>query len=188
MRLKGITASVCFGIQFCAAAIGQNKSAGASAVATHSAVAMPSRCDEAPYHLLDFWLGKWDVFDSSDGSKAGSSILENVLNGCVIEVNWVGVGGDKVKEIFYYAKAKKQWNQLWLGDTGRTKQRQLVEQLKDGGVRFQGEVEQFDGGTHLDRSTVIPLPGHRIHQVIETSSDAGKTWHVGFDAEYRKQK
>jgi len=141
-------------------------------------------CDAAPYHDLDFWVGHWDVFDSSDGSKAGSSILEKVVSGCAIEVNWVGTEGDHVKELFYYDKPKQQWVQIWMGDGGATKQRRLLERLHDGGVRFHGEVAQMDGGSHLDRSTVTPLPNGRVHQVIETSKD-GKTWIARFDAEYR---
>jgi hypothetical protein len=44
----------------------------------------------------------------------------------------------------------------------------------------------LDGGSHLDRTTLTPLPGGRVHQVIEISRDAGKTWEIAFDAEYRQ--
>ena len=150
----------------------------------------PSVCQQDPsYRQLDFWVGRWDVFDSHDGSKAGTSVLQTILNDCAIAEEWHEADGSgEVRELFYYQKAKKLWHQIWVSDAGPTKERLLVETLKDGSVRFQGEVAQLDGGSHLDRSTVTPLSGDRIHQVIEISRDDGKTWQVTFDAEYRKQK
>ena len=71
-------------------------------------------------------------------------------------------------------------------DAGPMKEKQLIEEYKDGGVRFQGEIPHLDGGSHLDRTTLTPLPGGRVHQVIEISRDAGKTWEITFDAEYRR--
>jgi hypothetical protein len=144
---------------------------------------------DVAYRQLDFWVGRWDVFNTSDGSKAGTSELQKILQGCAIAEEWHEADGSgEIRELFYYQKAKKLWHQVWISDAGPTKERQLIETLKDRSVRFQGEVAQLDGGSHLDRSTVTPLPGDRIHQVIEISRDGGKTWQVTFDAEYRKQK
>jgi hypothetical protein len=168
---------------FVASAGAQNRNHAGNAQAMASEVG----CDAASYHELDFWIGHWDVFNSSDGSKEGSSVLEKVVSGCAIEVNWVGSEGEHVKELFYYYRPKQQWVQIWVGDGGATKQRRLLERLPDGGVRFQGEVAHMHGGSYLDRSTVTPMPNGRVHQVIETSKD-GKTWITTFDAEYRKQQ
>jgi hypothetical protein len=145
-------------------------------------------CDEPAYHTLDFWVGEWDVFDSQDGTKAGHSVLEKILQGCAIEVNWVGTEGEHVKEIFYYYKPKQKWIQVWIGDRGANKQRQSIELYKSGIVRFQGEVALMTGGSYLDRSTVTPLETGRVHQLIEISRDGGKSWHPTFDAEYRKNE
>ena len=71
---------------------------------------------------------------------------------------------------------------------GPMKEKKLIEELKDGGVRFQGEIPHLNGGSHLDRTTLTPLTQDKVHQVIEISRDAGKTWEVVFDAEYRRHK
>ena len=154
------------------------------ATATHPVTA---GCEEPAYHTLDFWVGEWEVFDSQDGSKAGQSDLKKVLQGCAIQVDWVGSEGEHIKELFYYYKPKQQWIQVWVGDNGGAKQRQFVERSKDGSVRFQGEVALTAGGSYLDRSTVTPVRNGRVHQVIEISRDGGKTWQRRFDAEYRKK-
>ena len=55
-------------------------------------------------------------------------------------------------------------------DAGPIKEKQLMEELQDGGVRFQSEIPHPDGKSHLDRTTLAPLPGGRVHQVIEISA------------------
>jgi len=71
---------------------------------------------------------------------------------------------------------------------GPIKEKKLVEELKRGGVRFQGEIPRPDGSVYLDRTTLTPLAGDRVQQVIEISRDEGKTWQLTFDAEYRRPK
>jgi hypothetical protein len=73
-------------------------------------------------------------------------------------------------------------------DAGPIKEKLLVEEMIGGGIRFQGEILHLDGKSHLDRTTLTPLPGGRVHQVIEVSRDAGKTWEAVYDAEYRRSR
>jgi len=143
---------------------------------------------DAAYRRLDFWIGRWNVLNARDGSRAGTSTLAKILNGCAITVDWQEADGSgEVRELFYYQKAKKLWRQVWISDAGPTKERALVDVLPNGAIRFEGEVLQLDGGSHLDRSTITPLTGGRIHQLIEISRDGGKTWQTTFDAEYRRR-
>jgi hypothetical protein len=78
--------------------------------------------------------------------------------------------------------------QLEITDAGPIKEKRLIEDLNGSGVRFQSEIPHPDGSSHLDRTTLTPLPGGRVHQVIEISRDAGKTWETVFDAEYRHSR
>jgi hypothetical protein len=58
--------------------------------------------------------------------------------------------------------ARKQWKQVWVTDAGPIKEKQLVEEFIDGGVRFQGEIPHPDGSLLLDPTTLTPLPGSRF--------------------------
>ncbi len=156
-------------------------------VSPTAANARNAACDDPPHHQLDFWVGEWEVFDG-ENNRVGTSVLAKAMNGCAIDVHWLDPDGSKVWEIFYYEIASKTWKQVWIGDNGATKERVRVDQLKDGSVRFLGEVRHRDGTSHQDRSTVTPVAGGNVHQVIETSSDGGRTWAVSFDAEYRRRK
>jgi hypothetical protein len=151
----------------------------------HPPIPHPCQSDPA-YHKLDFWIGTWDVYDDRDHTLNGSDVVENIVGGCAIIENWKEADGSaEGKSLFYYQAASKQWKQVWITDAGPIKEKQLIEETKDSGVRFQGEILHPDGKSHLDRTTLTPLPGNRVHQVIEISRDSGKTWETVFDAEYR---
>jgi hypothetical protein len=89
----------------------------------------------------------------------------------------------KAKAFSTINRPEKQWKQVWVTDAGPIKEKELIEETKDGGVRFQGEILDRDGKSHLDRTTLTPRPGKKVHQVIEISRDAGKTWETVFDAD-----
>jgi hypothetical protein len=149
----------------------------------------PCEQDEA-YRKLDFWVGNWDVYDNRDGSKDGTDLVEKILDGCVLVENWHDLSPDGAdgKSLFYYQKATQQWKQVWVTAVGPIKEKKLIEEFKDGGVRFQGEIPHPNGGSHLDRTTLTPLDADRVRQMIEISRDNGKTWEVVFHAEYRRKK
>ena len=63
----------------------------------------------------------------------------------------------------------------------------MVEEFPEGGVRFQGDITMKSGRTYLDRTTLTPLAGGRVQQVIEVSRDGGGTWKITFDAVYVPQ-
>jgi hypothetical protein len=147
---------------------------------------IPHPCEGDPvYHKLDFWVGKWDVYDNHDGTLNGTDIVEKIVGGCALIENWREADGSgEGKSLFYFEQTKKVWKQVWVTDAGPIKEKQLVLEGKDS-IRFQGEIPHPDGGSHLDRTTLTPLAGGRVHQVIEISRDAGKTWTNAFDADYR---
>jgi len=151
----------------------------------------PHACQKNPaYQKLDFWVGDWDVFAKDDKGleqKDGTNRIEKILDGCAIIENWRGVEGHEGKSLFYYRPVQKEWKQVWVTDVGPMKEKTLILEMPDGGVRFQGELAKRSGGTYLDRTTLTPSAGGKVRQVIEISLDGGKTWKTTFDAEYRRK-
>jgi hypothetical protein len=147
-------------------------------------------CQSDPnYHKLDFWLGNWDVCDNHSGTLNGTDVVEKIVGGCAIVENWREADhSGEGKSLFYYQRAEELWKQVWVTDAGPIKEKQLIEEMKDGSLRFQGEIPHPDGKSHLDRTTLTPLPGGQVHQVIEISRDPGKTWEIVFDADYRRSR
>jgi len=147
----------------------------------------PLPCEEVDgFHRLDFWVGEWDV--RVEGRSVGSNRIEKILNGCAILEHWRGAGGGEGKSLFYHDPVRDEWKQVWVTGratrTGGLKEKRLVERLEGGGVRFQGEIPTPDGAGYLDRTTLTPLDGGRVRQLIEVSGDGGETWRTTFDAVY----
>lgn len=61
-----------------------------------------------------------------------------------------------------------------------------MAEMPDSTVRFQGQLEHREIGAYLDRTTLSPLDGGDVSQVIEISRDGGATWKATFDAVYRR--
>jgi hypothetical protein len=58
-------------------------------------------CRDSPrMHVLDFWLGQWDV--SQGGQLVGTNTIETTLDGCAIFEHWRDADGGKGTSLFYY--------------------------------------------------------------------------------------
>jgi hypothetical protein len=147
-------------------------------------------CDSvAGFHTLDFWVGEWDV--RSGEQTAGSSTIEKILNGCAVMEHWRGAGGGNGTSLFFFDHRTDTWKQVWVTEyataPGGLKEKSLIARRPDGSVQFQGTVTLADGRAILDRTTLSPLPGGGVRQVIETSPDDGATWQTRFDATYHRR-
>lgn len=146
-------------------------------------------CDENEgFRRLDFWLGDWVVYVGEQ--QVGTNRIEKILAGCAIMEHWTDVGGNEGKSLFFYNPTTDRWKQVWVTEDatrpGGLKEKGLIDQFEDGGVRFQGEIPLPGGRTYLDRTTLTPMPDGSVEQVIEVSRDGGKRWQVTFDARYVK--
>jgi len=138
------------------------------------------------YHRLDFWVGRWEV--RVGDRKVGDNRIEKILDGCALTEHWTAASGGEGRSLFYHVPATGEWKQVWVTARatrpGGLKEKTMVADYGGPGVRFQGRVALPDGSGVLDRTTLTPLDGGRVRQVIETSSDEGETWQVRFDAVY----
>ncbi len=161
----------------------------AAAVAPRGAVAQEAPpltpagpCEGKDYAALDFWIGSWEVLVQE--TKVGTNRIEKILGGCAILEHWSDARGREGKSFFYRDPVAALWKQVWVTGSGSIKEKSLATRRDDGGVVFRGEIPRIDGGVFLDRTTLTPMTGGRVRQVIEQSSDGGATWNVTFDAVY----
>jgi hypothetical protein len=155
-------------------------------VASDAQQTPPPCADVDGFSTVDFWVGEWVVVVGED--TVGQNTIEKVLDGCAVTERWRSAAGGEGRSLFYYIPATGTWEQVWVTSQatapGGVKEKTLVERYEDGGVRFQGEIAQPDGGTYLDRTTLRPMHGGRVHQHIEISTDGGESWRTTFDAVY----
>ena len=127
-----------------------------------------------PYRQFDFWVGEWDV--QVAGQTAASSRIEKLLDGCIVQENWMPPNAPGGKSWNFYNAQTQKWEQVWLAGGNVLK---LEGEFRDGAMRLEG-VRQ----STIDRITFTPLEGHRVRQVWDRSTDGGKTWSVSFDGVY----
>jgi len=138
-------------------------------------------CTPPEYAALDFWIGRWLVYDE-DRVQAGTDTIERTPDGCAIVETWQGTLGDGGRSLNFYDARTQRWNQVWVGDTGGVVLQQGV--ATNGQVRFQGETVRADGTKVLNRLTIAPAEGGRVRQLAEISTDGGGTWEPQFDFTY----
>jgi hypothetical protein len=147
----------------------------------------PSGCSgDSTYAALDFWVGAWRVYVGD--TLVGTNRISKVLQGCAVLEEWQDSHGGKGQSLFYVEPALRRWKQVWVTEAanrvGGVKEKKLIAHLPGAGVRFQGELHQPGGEVVLDRTSLWPLPGGTVRQLIEISSDGGTSWRPTFDARY----
>jgi hypothetical protein len=147
----------------------------------------PSAAGDPSRHLLDFWIGDWDVYDNATQQRDGRNRIDPVLNGAAIVESWTGVDGHAGMSWFYFSRSENRWKQIWVTDNGGVKEKAQVTGAPAGSIRFRGEIPLRDGRRVLDQTTLTPLSGGRVRQVIEQSLDGGVTWQTVYDANYSRR-
>ncbi|MDI1337392.1 MAG: hypothetical protein PSU94_14500 [Lacunisphaera sp.] len=137
-------------------------------------------------HQFDFWIGEWNV-TTPDGKPAGLSKIESVSSGAALLENWTGLpvpAGGNGKSLNVYNRAKKQWQQFWVGSGGGVLE--LAGGLVNGRMVLTGE-HRNSKGQMIEKITWTPNADGSVRQHWEQSTDGGQTWTDAFDGLYRKK-
>ncbi len=142
-----------------------------------------SPCQAPEHRQFDFWLGEWDVADST-GTVLARSLITSILGGCVIKESYAVLTGPYKGESYNtWDSRTKRWHQSWVDNGG-------LLALFDGGLRGNAMVLEGEGadpkGPFRSRMTFTPMPDGRVRQLWERSSDQGTTWTTLFDGFYKR--
>lgn len=74
-------------------------------------------CCTPSYQQFDFWVGEWNVYDTT-GALTGYNVIKKIQGGCGIQENWRDGNGGTGTSLNYYDKSDSTWNQLWVDDKG----------------------------------------------------------------------
>jgi tetratricopeptide (TPR) repeat protein len=137
-------------------------------------------CAAPEFRQFDYWLGEWDV--ESNGQKIASSSIQIILDDCVVFENYQALRGYAGKSFSLYDASTKKWEQRYVDTTGALHH-------WEGGLNPAGLMEflwRHDG--QLDRMTYFKEGPDRVRQLLETSTDDGKTWATTYDGMYIRRK
>jgi len=149
--------------------------------------ASPCTADSS-YQRLAFWVGDWDVFDST-GAHYATQRVSAVIDECAIAAEWASGGGNKGMGLSAFDMKTHKWKQIYVSNqvpfrSGVTL-RASDPSYTGPGIRFIQLPDPAAANPEQSRVTIMPLSGHRALQQFEDSKDGGKTWHVVFKAEHR---
>jgi hypothetical protein len=153
---------------------------------THAAApSSPWGCSAAEYHLLDFWIGDWDTFDSDapGGHSVARARVEPIALGCALHELYEQEDGLIGDSILSYDPVRKAWQQTWV--TNRGSIMMIAGHFKDGALVLEGEAHLMDGRTVVQRIT-WKNEGNGVRESAVLSNDGGKTWAPAFDVVFRK--
>ncbi len=138
-------------------------------------------CSDPINHQFDFWIGRWNV--TEHGKPAGTSHIEQILDGCALLESWSGAQGGAGKSLNFYDAADGLWHQTWIDGSGSALY--LAGSFKDGAMRLEGSrhASQHEHAAR-HRITWTPLPGGKVRQLWESSPPGKDEWSVQFDGLY----
>ena len=145
----------------------------------------PSGCSAAEYHLLDFWIGDWDTFDSDapGGPPVARARVEPIAMGCAVHELYEQEDGLIGDSILSYDPVRKAWQQTWV--TNRGSLMVITGNFRDGALVLEGDAHLMDGRTVAQRIT-WKNESDGVRESAVLSKDGGKTWAPAFDVVFRK--
>ena len=150
-----------------------------------------SPCSADPaYHLLDFLIGEWDVYNSED-EMTGTNSFKKILKDCAVTEEWMGSTGSKGFSLFYFDNTSKGWRQVWVTEDALKpygqKNKTLIHYIKDSILVFEGKYK-MENQLILDRTILKKVSQNHFTQTIQISSDGGMTWRNIFIGDYKRKK
>ncbi len=146
----------------------------------------PAGCASPEFRQFDFWVGKWDVFNTKDNAPAGSSLIELLYDGCTLRENWkeTGFSGGSLNT---YSKTDRSWHQTWTDSAGTW--REFVGGLENGKMVLVWRHASIHepGKTVQERMIFTPNPDGSVRQYSDQTTD-GTTWVERYDYTYRRAK
>jgi hypothetical protein len=151
-----------------------------------AAAPAPAGCSAAEYHLLDFWIGDWDTFESETpgGASVARARVEPIVQGCAIHELYEQQDGLIGDSILSYDPVLKKWQQTWV--TNRGSIMVLTGNFSDGALVLEGDVHLMDGRSVVQRIT-WKTEGDGVRESAVLSKDGATTWAPAFDVLFRKR-
>jgi hypothetical protein len=159
------------------------------AAALTAASPAPVPCSDPSYHVLDFWIGHWEVRDAA-GAAAGESLVEAVAEGCGLLERWSGTPGPKGRRfigigLHYFDPTAGHWVQTWTDNRpGITSMQGMSGKA---GFVYTWEIVDRQGRKAAKRYTLTKT-ADGVRQLGESSTDGGATWSVDFDLRYLRHR
>jgi len=139
-------------------------------------------CESELYRSFDFWLGEWEVVDST-GKKLGENVIRKIEGGCIVEEHWVGATG-VTGSSWNYVDADSTWNQIWIDAQGSVLK--IKGGLEEGSMVMRSEYDELTG--EADQVTWTPQKDGSVIQHWIRINRSAELISSSFYGIYRKKE
>jgi hypothetical protein len=138
-------------------------------------------CSSPEYRQFDFWLGVWDVTNTTTGKAGAVNRITSAHGGCVLREDYTTPGGYTGASLNFYDAKGGRWHQTWIDNQGGPL-------LLTGGLEGKSMVlSSAPDVLPVQRITWTPNPDGSVRQHWQAAAD-GKSWKTAFDGLYTPQK
>lgn len=142
-------------------------------------------CLDSANNQFDFWVGHWNVYDTS-GVIIGENVIVKDYDNCLLQEKWTSSSVNRGTSLNYYNPADSTWNQLWLDNQGGILK--LKGRFESDRMVLRSDLAQ---GTNIDyyynQISWIPHPDGSVHQVWGIYNAQHKLLQTAFYGVYKKK-
>jgi len=122
-------------------------------------------CCADEYHQFDFWIGEWDVFDTT-GNQVGQNTIKREQDGCVLQENWISKNSTGTSYNYFNA-TDSTWNQVWVDNQAGSLV--LKGEFSDGAMRLR---------SNLLKGKKVPYYRNEIVWILHTDGSVSQQWNI----------
>ncbi len=142
-------------------------------------------CCTPNHQQFDFWVGDWDVYDTS-GKKVGENKIEKLESECIVSENWKGATGGSGRSYNYYNAADSTWNQVWISNSGNNLV--LKGRAAPNKMILKSELIESKKGNYYNQITWTKNEDGSVTQLWEVLNNNGESLSVAFEGIYKLKK
>ena len=142
-------------------------------------------CCTASHTQFDFWVGDWNVFDTT-GTKVGENTIVKLEKDCILSEHWRGAKGSTGRSYNYYNAQDDSWNQTWVDSNGGS----LLLKGKAGENKMVLKSDLVPGKKvdfYYNQITWTNNPDGTVTQTWEVFDQAGKKLGLLFKGVYKRK-
>lgn len=140
-------------------------------------------CCLPEYDEFDFWLGEWNVYDTS-GLLIGENHIFKIEDNCVLHENWQGSKGSSGQSFNFYDQKEKMWHQTWVDNQGGFLL--LKGKMSNGNMVLKSDITSQNENVFYHQIT-WSKDGEGVVQVWETFSPNHQKIQTLFTGRYQRK-
>lgn len=141
----------------------------------------PSTCNTEEHHILDFWIGTWEV--TWDGGE-GTNTISKKVGECAIQESFISESL-KGMSISSYEKSSGKWRQIWVDN-----QNSFIDFVgnKDGENYIFQTTPNIEKPSTQFRMVFSDIKENSLIWTWQKTDNNGEKWHDLWKINYKRMK